>query len=667
MTTETLLAINESLYGLEQAKENQRLKTVYDQLQTLHSHHTVEYAETIKAQRSELTQQLQNRWQKIAIQPPTLDDETALQTLSYWQKIRYGWTIRQLRKEIIAYQQLPTQSDIANNDERWQRAVKRTENAIFDWLHEAINKQLKLPPIGLEDLSAIALGILLVNNIKCEPEPILEKWQQHPPWQDAESLQTALAGSHWEKWIVRKEPPPLYQWLNLLYQHPCATRLTIALGTANFEQPDLQSWLNQLKEGKADKLATQLKNAWEAAQKKAVPLARLFIALSDFDFHYPLFAHVQHDPDDCHFHFQNALAAVILGDAPQKVRQALQTWLQQQGALDKNHSVFDTIEALKHRFTRAVTIYEPSYPPLGDTVHEWAKVLLREVLEKEPEPDILWQLLERARIGLNSLTMTLPPEWDKTLGKALWSALRKTIDELRGGYIPDENEPWLPIEIWLYQFREWMENRPPTVEACQKQLQPSEALVQPFFDPVQQRLRVLWLDKNSFEIKNLSNNAALDSLWLKQENVIGEWIRCVKKIKPELSLTEISQVARDLEKVMESEPVQILADTLSEWAAELEQLTIIFPAPLGQLPWESLPQLEHKLVREISIAHWLKSPSKSPSENASNQVICDPNGEKFCMIKEGQWVAKRWHTDLQSPCPSVFDALQASPTVKKSF
>ncbi len=420
-----------------------------------------------------------------------------------------------------------------------------------------------------------------------------------------------------------------------------------------FEQPDLQSWLNQLQEGKADKLATQLKNAWEAAQKKAVPLARLFMALSDFDFHYPLFAHVQPDPDDSHF--QNALAAVILGDAPQKVRQALQTWLQQQGALDKNHSVFDTIEALKHRFTRAVTIYEPSYPPLGNTVHEWAKVLLREVLEKEPEPDILWHLLERARIGLNSLTMRLPPEWDKTLGKALWSALRKTIDEIGGGYVPDGNEPWLPIEIWLYQFGEWMENRPPTVEACQKQLQPSEALVQPFFDPVQQRLRVLWLDKNSLKMKELPDNAALDSLWLKQENVIGEWIRGLN----ELRNRNMGNVARDLEKVMESEPVQILADTLSEWAAELEQLTVIFPAPLGQLPWESLPQLEDKLVREISLARWLKSPSKSPSENASNQVICDPNGEKFCMIKEGQWVAKRWHTDLQSPCPSVFDALQA--------
>ncbi len=64
------------------------------------------------------------------------------------------------------------------------------------------------------------------------------------------------------------------------------------------------------------------------------------------------------------------------------------------------------------------------------------------------------------------------------------------------------------------------------------------------------------------------------------QNVIGGWIRGLN----ELRNRNMGNVARDLEKVMESEPVQILADTLSEWAAELEQLTVIFPAPLGQLP-----------------------------------------------------------------------------------
>ncbi len=677
--TETLLAISESLYGLEQAEENQRLKTVYDQLQTLHSHHTVQDAEGIEIQYCQLIQQLQARWQKIGIQPLTPDNEAALQTLAWWQKIRYGWTIRQLRQDITTYQQLPTQSDIANNDERWQRAVKRTEKAIFDWLHEAIKKQLKLPPIGLEDLSAIALGILLVNNTKgkCEPEFILKKWQQHPPWQDAESLQTALAGSHWEKWIVRKEPP-LYEWLDLLRifdPSPCFTRLNVALGTTNFEQPDLQSWLSELKKGKSDKLAAQLKSAWEVAQEKATFLARFFMALSNFDFQGALFAPVQQDSDDYYFHFQSALAAVILGDAPQQVRQALQTWLQQQGTLSEKNSVFDTLEALKNRFTRAVSIYQPSHPPLKDTVHDWAKVLIREVLEKESNPaETLWHLLERARIGLMGLTMTLPDEWDKTLGEALWNGLRKTIDEIGGGHVPAENAPWLPIEIWIYQLREWMEDRPPKVEICQAHLQPNEALVQPFFDPIQKRLRILWLDKNILEIKDLPDECALEHLWSEQTQtgIIKQWTRGLDEVKAEYRRGgNLGDQVQDWGKVMDSPPVKILADTLNQWATGLQQITVIFPAPLGQLPWEILPQLAAKCVREISVAHWLQHtkkgavgynevpthPTSTTSTTSTSWVICDPSGEKECMIKDGQWVANQLNTKLEKPCPSIFDAL----------
>ncbi|EDN66262.1 protein conserved in bacteria [Beggiatoa sp. PS] len=38
-------------------------------------------------------------------------------------------------------------------------------------------------------------------------------------------------------------------------------------------------------------------------------------------------------------------------------------------------------------------------------------------------------------------------------------------------------------------------------------------------------------------------------------------------------------------------------------------------------------------------------------------VICDPSGEKACMVKEGQWVANYFNTQLDAPCPSLFDAL----------
>ncbi len=70
-----------------------------------------------------------------------------------------------------------------------------------------------------------------------------------------------------------------------------------------------------------------------------------------------------------------------------------------------------------------VSVYNPTAPPLANTVHDWAKVLLTEVLQRDEENyqgfqtlgglKILWQLLERARIGLSGLGMS---RWAKRCG-----------------------------------------------------------------------------------------------------------------------------------------------------------------------------------------------------------------------------------------------------------
>ncbi len=43
----------------------------------------------------------------------------------------------------------------------------------------------------------------------------------------------------------------------------------------------------------------------------------------------------------------------------------------------------------------------------------------------------IWQVLERARIGLTTLNAQLPQDWEDQLGKALWAALRTSIDQLK--------------------------------------------------------------------------------------------------------------------------------------------------------------------------------------------------------------------------------------------
>ena len=214
---------------------------------------------------------------------------------------------------------------------------------------------------------------------------------------------------------------------------------------------------------------------------------------------------------------------------------------------------------------------------------------------------------------------------------------------------------WPPLATWLKTIE-----KPPSVQACQQHLSTFEALLQPFFDPARQRLRVLWLDKDHLRVRDLPDDCAEQHLWLEKEadGVIPQWMRGFEAIRMGV---RGESPGTDWQNVLTSVPVTVFADTLSAWATaqQLEQLTVIFPAPLGQLPWEALPQLEMLLVREVSVGHWLKTKSPEASMPATETwVVSDPSGEAECMVKEGRWVANHFHTIAQNPCPSVFDALQ---------
>jgi hypothetical protein len=700
VTTETLLALSETLYGLEQAQENRRLYKVYERLQDLHHSPTVQYAQQILKQQQTLTQQLQNRWQRLKLSPTQVDDLKALQNCSRWQTLRHWWTIRQLRQNLAAYQQLPSQAQIAEHDERWQRAVKRTETAIFEWLRDAIDNQLKLPN-WLEDLAAIVLGILLANSTnKPMPESvtrtgggslgpsdendlhlalILETWQHNPPWQNVAVLQTAL-GKSWQRWATHANSP-LYRWLDslLIYEKtPTLQRLNIALEVSNFEQPELQTWLRELQQGHASKLASKLQTAWETAQQQAQRVGHLLNALASPDDFQQLgrvlkvlattpaiqkkvFAKHKLPPSD----YRQALAAVILGDAPFLIQTAVQTWLKQQGPVDNTTPVLETLTALKHRLNRVVAVYQPRFPELANTVHDWSQVRLQELLNSSAatEED-LWYLLERARIGLAGLMLKLPDNWQKQLGRALWDTLKNTMNQILDSYVPSEYEPWQPLQIWVYKIEEWLLNPLPTIAECQQQLPPKHALVQPFLDPIQHRYRLLWLDNNGLQLKDLPDDGALESHWTENhpDSVISKWTHNLKQWQAEYERGGLSNFGPEWEQVMKSTPVQHFANTLSDWATDYQQLTVIWPAPIGQLPWEILPALEPKCVREISVAHWLKSiPQDTPVPRSESQpanwVSCDPAGQPYCMVSEATWVAQQQQTQLEAPCPSVFDAL----------
>lgn len=299
-------------------------------------------------------------------------------------------------------------------------------------------------------------------------------------------------------------------------------------------------------------------------------------------------------------------------------------------------------------------------------MHDWAKARLTEILSSQADQPAqleqqlseIWTHLERARIGLNSLTLHLPEDWATELGEQLWQDLGNSIrwlDELfRDGKEPPDDLMWPPLATWLKEFDRWL-SKPHTVKQSQQHLAPQEALVQPFFDPIQQRLRVLWLDQQHFELRDLPEDCALQTHWHREEtnSVIANWAEILKALR---NTNEI--VPEAWEQVMASQPVNLFADTLQHWAKadSLQQLTVIFPAPLGQLPWETLAALEPLLVREVSLAHWLKQRTASSKSDKPIWITYDPSGEKHGMIKESQWVAQHFNTTSEAT-PSVFQAL----------
>ncbi len=476
----------------------------------------------------------------------------------------------QLRDQIHAYQQL--NPSLLAQHPHWQQSVNNTETALFNWLHDEIAEPLQLPNTLIE-LPSVLLAILLVNNTNRTDSSPLETWQHTPPWHSADSLTAALDGSDWQTWLNHE--PILDDWLNDDWQaqHLAAHRLTIAEATLVFEQPELHTWLRDLQTGNVDKLARKLQTAWETAQQQAKRLGYRLNALASSDPQPNLFAKPKLSPSECRF----ALAAVILGDAHKVIQTAVSTWLNKQAPLDTTAPVSETLAAVKHRLTRAIGIHYPRYPTLANTVHDWSQARLPELLNSNAAPEDLWYLLERARIGLAGLKLQLPNDWQQQLGQLLWSGLRTTMDEIRSGHQPSDNEPWQPLQIWEYQINQWL-LKPPTIDQCQQHLPPNHALVQPFLDPIQQRYRILWLSHDGLQLKDLPDGCAEQSHWSDSGSVTSQWTRHLTRWLAEYRQGRLSHFSPEWEQIMTSPPVQQFATTLSDWATDYQQITVIWPA-----------------------------------------------------------------------------------------
>ncbi|MDM8565688.1 CHAT domain-containing protein [Candidatus Halobeggiatoa sp. HSG11] len=615
-TTEILLKISETLYLIEQLEENQRLQTINHNLQNLIEIDVI----------TELFS-LQN---KISNSKEDLTGFQNLSGLPYLLAIPKQWLTKyRLHKSQTQSQEI---NDSILTESEYKQQLKQIKSNLTNWLYHNI-KPNDLTE-SLRSLPAIVQGMLFASRCTTgNPAKILAEWLQNQPWNNpdaTEFLQTTFSATNWQQWITEdpdRPNRPLSFWRITNYTN----NIKINWEVSSRIQPEIRNWLQELNEGNADNLINQLKFAWQQAVEQADSLTKVLNKFGKQENNLIV------------------LQAVILGQESELLTNTIQTWLfPPQDETEDETDVLTVVNNLKNGLSRAASIYQPTYPSLADTVHDWTKVLI-----SESKPDrssipvrfegILWQLLERSRIALTGQSKELPEDWQEDLGNQLWNSLKNSINLIETGY-NTEGKTWPLFTTWLSYFDKYLPETP-TWQQCQQHLQPKEALLQLFFE--QEQLRVLWLDQNGLQLRDLPEFTVNTASWNDAIEILGK--------KSESSTREeFKQAIQTMETVMAE--LQPFAQILKEWANELEQITVIFPAPLGQFPWETLPELENILVRAISLNTWLKESKCKVNFAKKPWIVCDPTADETCTVKEANWLAQHFNTKPESP--SHFEALQ---------
>jgi hypothetical protein len=696
LTTDTLLRLSEGCYLLEQATERQWLTQTYQALALVSNPQFNRRWQTeVGTPQHTFDQRLQQLWQTFFPRPRTqlklpfttrFECDNVLATLPRWQsRLWRVWQKRAwhaLQELLPRYRQLFETDEKLKNQARWDSTLTSAQDALVAWLHQLLLKVIPLPE-RLTDPGAIVLGVIWAYLSKAEQTNLLNQAGET----NCDTL--PLAETVINEILVRSQ---LLTWASanldseIFGQTSEVFKTSEVLLHEHFIHPptELSKALQQWQAGQTATLTRYLTTAWQTAQTRAESLARLLTAFTDKDLTQRLDAVIQRGSTTPTAR-QQALTAWVTGKASIKLRDAIGQWLGFSGHL-RSFDPMPVIANLKQRFDRVLRVYPklPHHSRWSNTVHRWATIYVQELLtETPPALATLWETLERSRIAFTGLTTQMQIEaWEEHTGTALMQAFQKVATILTQD-VPAPQQPFPPLTTWLTALDRILPPSP-SVADCQAHLAPHEALLQPFFDPEQQRLRILWLDQqHGLELRDLPDTCARQSVWTDRDTtpargsipldgtgIIDQWTRGMLAWKEEARQGRGRSVTTGdwWETILHSAPVQTLAHTLHQWANDdwLTQLTLIWPAPLGQLPWEALPQLadtllnpETLLVREVSLRHWLDTSKATPAATHTTPwVISDPSGQQYCMIKEARWVAQHFYTTPDSPCPSFFDALQ---------
>jgi hypothetical protein len=521
---------------------------------------------------------------------------------------------------------------------------------------------------GLADEAALLLGVLFAvrrRDQDAEPEVLVRRWQAATPWQDPDGAGPALDDLT-RAWFAREgaqrkdrlelalvdrprhESPPIRRWLRALdLQDALPVEATLANGSA----PALERVFAAASRGDHGPLCALLETAWQRAQRHAQTLARLKAALPEGGINAPL-AHAIGSGYLTQHNRRSALAAVMRGDAGAHVSSAVASHLAQRArqpeflealaarlrgqaqrylkqhidaALAASVQIRpqDPLPRLERAAARlyaaAVHLHpgERGEAALTERLHHWARAALQEASARE-DLEGLWSALESGRIALSGLALP-PPDaaWKADtadlLGKALASSVEGDPEN------PDWRRGWPPLTAWIQQCEKLRPARI-TVTACQGRLRPGEALVQPFFLPDSGALQALWLT-SAGELQRRDFPSACDEVhW--RTAVLDPWAQWLEGItqeqrarvwrKPGVPAPAAPAQTEEWEDILIREPVRQFAVRLADWAAaaRIERLILLLPAPLAQLPWESLPDSPlppGRLVRAVSLTHWRRA------------------------------------------------------------
>jgi hypothetical protein len=637
--TEIFLRLAEGFYILDELQMRQGLTQAYQKLGLALDWRLAEqWQPTIGEPLESCLAQIKSQWIQLVKQEAlpvartgVLDLFTCQQKLAsrpWYQKLFSRRRLQSLEADLANYQQLWQQDIELKMRHRWDQNRTQAETAQVEWLKSVLLKFLPLPA-GLTDPAAIVLAAVAADL------PIDADSPTPPQWQNPAKINEALKRSHLLEWAINYQET-LWDW-------PQHLKSITLLSTGKQYPSQFRDALLAWQQGDYRIIFIYLQSAWINAQQQALPLAKLLTALQNPNLSTHLDVILDKGATEPSTR-QAALTAIIQGKGQETLTHAIESWLAQQGWTNSiNPSV--VITGLQQRFERLSQIF-PRTPPHSnwqEKVNQLAAQLLTETLTPQ-SPDLaqLWEILERARIAFVPLSQRTNLEaWFLTTGEELAPAFEqvlKIIAAYQGGPIPDH--PWPPLATWLTRLEKLIPT-PPSITDCQTHLAANEALVQPFFDQIQQSLRVLWLDNNGLQLRDLPTACAQEADWKGDNSVIAQWQQFVNNYKNNRWETRGYE---NWAEIMQQPAITTFADQLATWAQanQREQLTVIFPAPLGQLAWESLPSLENLLIREISLAHWLTTKTHSPSKKIASKrwLYSDPSGLQHCMVKEIQWLTK---------------------------